>query len=67
MKQKLKYLSCSLKHFIPKATMLQPNDINSDVHLTNSYTHVKFERVLSDIYRLRYLSFYKCSLLFMSR
>ena len=28
------------------ATMLQP-----DVHLTNSYTHVKFERVLSDIYR----------------
>ena len=48
---KLKYLSCSLKHFIPKATMLQPNDINSDVHLTNSYTHAKFERVLSDIYR----------------
>ena len=31
--------------------MLQPNDINSDVHLTNSYTHVKFERGLSDIYR----------------
>ena len=31
--------------------MQQPNDINSDVYLANSYTHVKFERVLSDIYR----------------
>ena len=31
--------------------MLKPNNINSDVHLTNSYTHAKFERVLSDIYR----------------
>ena len=49
---KIKIFILQFKTFIPKATMLQPNDINSDVHLTNTtYTHVKFERVLSVIYR----------------
>ena len=39
-----------MKRFIQKATMLHPNNINSDVHLTNSSSHAKFERVLPDIY-----------------